>query len=155
MHNQDLLLASARIAEARASSIGAQANRYPSVDAAVNSSRNRSSSNAGKVPQGANPISNDFQVSLAASYEVDLWGKLANADAAARARLMAQEANRAIVQTSLVANVVQNYLSLRSFDAQLELAENTLKTRQEYTRLVEKTLGGGFGKSIGSQSSEG
>ena len=148
LHNQDLLLASARIAEARASSIGAQANRYPSVDAAASSSRNRSSTNAGKLPQGANPISNDFQISLSASYEVDLWGKLANADTAARARLLAQEANRAIVQTSLVANVVQNYLSLRSFDAQLALAENTLKTRQEYARLVDKRLAAGSSNQL-------
>ncbi|MFZ6767825.1 efflux transporter outer membrane subunit [Undibacterium sp. Di26W] len=137
-NNQDLVLAAGRIEEARAVAVGTNSNRYPSVDANLSASRSRTSENAGKLGAGANPVSKDFQIGLTASYEVDFWGKLARADEAARARLLAQEANRGLVQSSLYANVAQTYFSLRAGDAQLALADSTLKTRQENLRLQQK-----------------
>lgn len=142
-NNQDLLLAAARIEEARAVAVGTNSNRYPSVDANLSASRSRTSENAGKLGTGASPYSKDFQLGLTASYEVDFWGKLARADEAARARLLAQEANRGLVQSSLYANVAQTYFSLRASDAQLALADSALKTRQENLRLQQKRYAAG------------
>ncbi|MCH8619737.1 efflux transporter outer membrane subunit [Undibacterium sp. TS12] len=142
-NNQDLLLAAARIEEARAVAVGTNSNRYPSVDANLGASRSRTSENAGKLGTGASPYSKDFQLGLTASYEVDFWGKLARADEAARARLLAQEANRGLVQSSLYANVAQTYFSLRASDAQLTLADSALKTRQENLRLQQKRYAAG------------
>lgn len=137
-NNQDLILAAARIEEARATAAGTNSNRYPSVDANLGASRTRTSENAGKLGVGASPYAKDFQLSLTASYEVDFWGKLSRADEAARARLLAQEANRGLVQSSLYANVAQTYFAMRAADAQLALADSTLKTRQESLRLQQK-----------------
>ncbi|MFZ6722515.1 efflux transporter outer membrane subunit [Undibacterium sp. Ji49W] len=137
-NNQDLILAAARIEEARATAAGTNSNRYPSVDANLGASRTRTSENAGKLGVGASPYAKDFQLGLTASYEVDFWGKLSRADEAARARLLAQEANRGLVQSSLYANVAQTYFAMRAADAQLALADSTLKTRQESLRLQQK-----------------
>lgn len=136
--NQDLLIAIARIDEAKATAGIAMANRFPTVDATLAASRSRTSENSGKLPANANPIAKDYQFGLSAAYELDLFGKLSRADEAAKARLLASSANRGAVQLSLVSNVAQTYFSLRAFDAQLAYAETTLKSRQENLTLQRK-----------------
>jgi multidrug efflux system outer membrane protein len=136
--NQDLLIATARIDEAKATAGIAMANRFPTVDATLAASRSRTSENSGKLPSNANPIAKDYQFGLSAAYELDLFGKLSRADEAAKARLVASEANRGTVHLSLISNVAQTYFSLRAFDAQLAFAETTLKSRQENLALQRK-----------------
>ncbi|MDO8650906.1 MAG: efflux transporter outer membrane subunit [Undibacterium sp.] len=142
-NNQDLILAAARIEEARATATGAHSSRFPVVDATLGGAKTRTSENAGKLGAGANPIGKDFQLGLNASYEVDFWGKLARADEAARARLLAQEANRGLVKSSLYSTLAQNYFALRAYDAQLALADSALLTRQENLRLQQKRFSAG------------
>jgi multidrug efflux system outer membrane protein len=141
--NQDLQIAIARIDDARASAGIAMSNRFPTVDANLGASRTRTSENSGKLPSGVNPTAKDFQFGLSAAYEVDLFGRLSRADEAAKARLLSQEATRGVVQTSLIANVAQTYFSLRAFDAQLALADASLKTRQENLHLQQKRFAAG------------
>ena len=142
-NNQDLVLAAGRVEEARALAVGTNSNRYPTVDANITPTKLRTSQHAGLLPAGAEPISWDYKLGLSASYELDFWGKLARADEAARARLLAQEANQGVVLTSLYSNLAQTYFSLRASDAQLALADVTLKTRQEKLRLQKKLYASG------------
>jgi outer membrane protein, multidrug efflux system len=142
-NNQDLVLAAARIDEARATLAGSRAGLYPTLDLAGTAVRNRTSENAGKLGPGSNPINRDFQLGLNAAYEIDFWGKFSQADAAARARLLAQQANRGMVQSSLFANVAASYFTLRAQDAQLQLVQSSFKTRQENLRLQQKRLAAG------------
>lgn len=141
-HSQDLALASARIAEARATLDQNQSNFYPTVDLTASASRKRASENSANF-QGSNPFSNDRQLGLSASYEIDFWGKYARADEAARARLLSQAASRGTVLTTLYANVAQSYFALRALDAQLALAEQTMATRTENLRLQNRRFQGG------------
>lgn len=145
--NQDLAVAAGRIEEARANAAVADANRYPAVDATAGATRSRSSQNTGQALAGAPQFANDFQLRLSASYEIDFWGKFSRASEAARARLLAQQENRGAVLSSLYSNVAQNYFALRSYDAQRELADSALKTRQDNLRLQQKRLAAG---SIGA-----
>jgi len=142
-NSADLALAAARISESRASLALTHASRFPTVDANLNASRAQVSENAGKLQPGANPRNNDFVAGLTAAFEIDFWGKFQRADEAARARLMAVEANRGTVLAGLYANVAQNYIALRAFDAQVALAEQTLSTRRENLRLQTKRFEGG------------
>ncbi|MBR7745582.1 efflux transporter outer membrane subunit [Undibacterium baiyunense] len=136
--NQDLLIATARMEEAKATAGIALANRFPTVDANLTVSRSRTSENSGKLPANANLIGENYQFGLSAAYELDLFGKLSRADEAAKARLLSQQSNRDAVQISLIANVAQTYFSLRAFDAQLAFTETTLKSRQENLALQRK-----------------
>lgn len=142
-HNQDLLLAAGRLEEARSLANIANANRYPFLDGGLSAAKTRTSENAGKLPSGAAAIKRDYQLGLTASYELDLWGKLSRADEAAKARLLSQEASRGAVLSSLYAAVAQTYFALRAYDAQLELALATQKTRQENLRLQQKRRAAG------------
>ncbi len=142
-HNQDLALATARIAEARATLNQNTANLYPTVDVTASANRRRGSENSASYSAAAGSYSGDGQLGLTASYEIDFWGKFARADEAARARLLGQSASRGVVLTTLYANVAQSYFAVRSLDAQLALAEQTMKTRQENVRLQQRRLEGG------------
>ncbi len=142
-NSADLALAAARIEESRASLALTHASRFPTVDATVNASRSQLSENAGKLQPGANPRYNDFQPGLIAAFEVDFWGKFQRADEAARARLLGLDASRGAVLATLYANVAQSYFALRSFDAQVTLAELTFATRKENLRLQTMRFEGG------------
>lgn len=142
-NSQDLVLASARIAEARATWAQNEANLYPSVDLNSGATRRRASENSASFNKSASPYSNDRQLGLSASYEIDFWGKFASADKAARARTLSQEANRSTVLISLYANVAQSYFALRALDTQAALAEQTLGTRRENLRLQKRRFDAG------------
>ena len=142
-NSQDLALAAARIDESRASLALTHSSRFPTVDASINASRSQVSENAGKLQPGASPRNNTFQPGLTAAFEIDFWGKFQRADEAARARLLAIEANRGTVLASLYANVAQSYFALRSYDAQVALAEQTFTTRKENLRLQTMRFEGG------------
>lgn len=142
-NSADLALAVARIEESRASLALTHASRFPTVDATVNASRSQVSGNAGKLQPGANPRYNDFQPGLTAAFEIDFWGKFQRADEAARARLLGLDASRGAVLATLYANIAQSYFALRSFDAQVTLAEQTFATRKENLRLQTKRFEGG------------
>ncbi|WP_367847122.1 efflux transporter outer membrane subunit [Rhodoferax sp. WC2427] len=142
-NSQDLALASARIAEARATLDQNASNFYPTVDLNASAARRRASENSASLNPGASLYSNDRQLGLSASYELDFWGKYARADEAARARLLAQAASRGTVLTTLYANVAQSYFALRALDAQQTLGEQTLATRTENLRLQNRRFGAG------------
>ena len=63
------------------------------------------------------------------SYELDFWGRIRNANAAARADLLATEAARDTVRITLAADVVQSYFALRSLDEQVTATERSLDLR--------------------------
>ncbi len=154
-HSQDLKLAAARIDEARTAVALNEANFLPSLDATAGASRKQTSQNAATFNPTASPYSNDRQIGLLASYEVDFWGKYSRADEAARARLLAQSAALGTVQTTLFANVVQAYITLRALDAQLALAEATLATRQENLKLQQRRFAAGVVGELDLRQAEG
>jgi multidrug efflux system outer membrane protein len=143
-NSQDLVLATARVNEARATLDQNKANLYPTVDLNAAATRKRISENTATYSSAIAPVSDDRLVGLNASYEIDFWGKYAKADEAARARLLSQSAARATVLTTLYSNVAQSYFALRAFDVQTQLAEATLVTRQENVRLQKRRLDAGL-----------
>lgn len=81
--NADVSLAAARVAEARAVLNLRDAERYPLLRAQASGARQRSSEDTA-VPGGGQVIG-DFSAAAVLSYEIDLWGRLARANEAARA----------------------------------------------------------------------
>ncbi|MEN2990124.1 efflux transporter outer membrane subunit [Tistrella sp. BH-R2-4] len=126
--NDDLLLAIERVTEARATARGTGADLFPSLDGSGDAARN-GLSDASRASTGG--VVNSFSASAALSYELDLWGRLSNADRAARARLLQTLANRDVVRLTIAADTANAYLQMRSLDLQLEIAERTLAAREE------------------------
>src|SRR5712671_4137469 len=131
-HNANVMLAIARVDEARAALSATSADQRPQVNASANRSRTRVSQR-GPTPLalGFNPESNDTRVAVGVSYEIDLWGRLRNATQAARADLLATEAARETVLITLTSDVAQAYFALRAFDGQLDATRRSLAARSE------------------------
>jgi multidrug efflux system outer membrane protein len=86
------------------------------------------------VPPGQGAF-NDYAVSLALSYELDVWGRVRRATESARAQLLGSEEGRRTVILTLVSAVANGYIDLRALDRQLEIARSTSQSLGEAARL--------------------
>jgi len=138
-NNASVILAIARVDEARAVVAATSAEQLPYVTASANRNRTRLSQRGTiPLPPGFDPEHNDTRVSADVSYEIDLWGRLRNATQAARAELLATEAARETVRIALTSDVAQGYFALRALDAQLAATRRSLATRTEALELQKK-----------------
>ncbi len=98
---------------------------------------------AGGKPPGT-PDSQFFpQAGIGASYQVDLFGKLASATGAARNRLLSTVAARNTVLATVVSQVATAYFQLRELDEVLKVTEQAVVVRQEGVRLMKLRVEGG------------
>lgn len=118
--NVDLAVAEARVREAEAFALQARAGLFPSLDGSGGAQQARTLSAFGQPSEAATG-----QVQLQVAYEVDLWGRVRNADAAARASLQASEFGRDARALSVASATARAYVTLLSLDAQLEIARST------------------------------
>jgi len=136
--NRSLREAMARITESRASLGMVEADLYPGVRGigAVFSQR---------TPQ-IDTVStfDNFKLAAAASYEVDLWGRVRRSNEAAQQGLMATEEAYRTVTISLVAEIAAAYMVLRDLDARLDIAEQTLATRHQSLEIMTARAEGGL-----------
>src|ERR1700691_1319533 len=136
----DLRDAVAHIEMAQANLGITRSDQFPQISASGDVDVNRLSRNgAFPLPESLVPSQNrtwgEAQLNLL-SFEVDLWVRLRRATEAARASLLSAEENRKAVITTLVSDVATQYFTLREFDTQLEIAKQTLATRQESLNLT-------------------
>lgn len=131
-NNPSLTVAAARVKQARAIAGIAEADRIPQVGVGVGAQRGRPSPLEASLPQGsAVAPRTTYTASLSASYEVDLFGRVAANVEAARQDAGAVEASYRSVLLSLQADVAQGYFRLRALDAELETVERAVRLREE------------------------
>ena len=136
--NTDLSVAAARVREAEAASAGARAALSPSVDLGVGVQDQRRLTDLGRVTETL-----AAQPEARVAYEVDLWGRLRDADAAARAGLQASRYGRDAAALSVAAATTRAYVTLLSLDAQLETARRLLESRNAALALIARRVDAG------------
>jgi multidrug efflux system outer membrane protein len=141
--NADLLVAAARVDEARALLGETRAAQKPVVDARAGATRQHNSGETAFSQPGAPREYGNYRATLNVSYEVDVWGRLSAGTAAARAELAASEASREAVRIALAAQVVKSYFALRSLDEQADLTRQTVALREEFLGLQRKRYDAG------------
>jgi outer membrane protein, multidrug efflux system len=130
-NNSDVLVAAARVDEARALLGETRAAQRPEVSANASAGRSLSSAATGLLPPGAARERDNYRATLDVSYELDVFGRLRTASDAARADLAASEAVRDAVRLALTARVASSYYGLLALDAQAEQTRRTLALRAE------------------------
>ncbi len=137
--NDDVAVAAARVAEQRALAEQAGAARWPTLDETDSFSAVRTSTKSvPAMPPGVDNEGNVWKSDFTARWDVDLWGRLASADAAARAELLATEWARRGVITSLIGDVAQAWFDLLELDAEITVAKRTLASREGSLFLVRR-----------------
>jgi outer membrane protein, multidrug efflux system len=134
--NQDLKAAYARLLQARAATRIARADLFPTLNIGSSAARARTSVNSPKFPLGAEPVGNNFDLEADLSYEVDVWGRVRNAVASAKANQQASAADLAALNLAVHAELANDYFSLRSEDTEQQLLDQTV---QDYTKALQLT----------------
>lgn len=119
-----LAQAALRIEQARAAAVAAGAAGQPVANLSSGVQR-------GTVLVGTRVITaSQFSLSLPASWELDLFGRVAQGREAARARLEAEQAQQDAARVALAAETASVYLQLRFCEAQRALAEREVRSRR-------------------------
>jgi multidrug efflux system outer membrane protein len=154
-NNRDLALAVARVDEARALVRVQDSQLYPSVVGTFDADRSRASRRTDFFFPGVPEYSTNYRATLDVFYELDLWGRLRNASAAARADLLATEAARDTVRIALASEVARSYYSLRALDEQVAATERALDLRTRALELERSRAAAGLISELDVRQLEG
>jgi NodT family efflux transporter outer membrane factor (OMF) lipoprotein len=146
--NQDLQAAFARLQQARAATRIARADLFPTLSIGSSATRSRTSVNSPKFPPGAEPVGNNFDLEADISYELDVWGRVRNAVASAKASQQASAADLAALDLSIHAELATDYFALRAEDAEQMILDQTVEAYSRSLRLTQNLYEGG-GAALG------
>ncbi|WP_426174157.1 efflux transporter outer membrane subunit [Massilia sp. TWR1-2-2] len=131
--NASLAVAAARVKQARALAGLAESDRSVQLGAAVGAQRSGATSQR----------STAYQASLSASYEVDLFGRVAAGVSAAQADASGSEATYRSVLLALQADVAQTYFRIRATDAELAALAKSVDLRQQSVKVNQSRFDNG------------
>jgi len=126
--NQTIAAAAAAVEESRAAVREQRAAFFPtlSLDAGVTRSGVGGKTGSSGTGTGSSGTGNRYSLGLGASWEPDLWGRIANDVSAAKATAQASEADLAAATLSAQTAFVTDYLSVREADAEIATLRTTI-----------------------------
>ncbi|RAJ00385.1 NodT family efflux transporter outer membrane factor (OMF) lipoprotein [Chitinophaga skermanii] len=146
-NNLDLKIALQRIEASEAYVKQARAAFLPSVNAQITGSTSFPSKHSLNGLSLENFLKTnhieDYNLSLGASWEADIWGKIRRQKEAAIAQYLQTYEGARAVQTALVADVANGYINLLMLDAQLRIANRNVALSDTIVQMMnlQKTSG--------------
>ncbi|MBS0334462.1 MAG: efflux transporter outer membrane subunit [Proteobacteria bacterium] len=128
--------------QARALSDQARAGLIPEIDGAGLANRQQRSTNQPLRVGGPDEYTTN-QLGASVAYEIDLWGRLRNIARGAGDRAQASEADLRSARLSLQADLADDYLTLRGYDAQIRLLSDTVAAYERAFELTQALHNGG------------
>jgi outer membrane protein, multidrug efflux system len=127
VQSNDLEAATQRVLQARAQLGITRSQLAPQVTASGSFTAARTSSvgSFNFIPPSSNLAVSYTQAGLNVAWELDIWGRIRRLSESARAQYLAQEEARHAVISSLIADVITTYLTMRELDLELEIARKT------------------------------
>jgi NodT family efflux transporter outer membrane factor (OMF) lipoprotein len=141
--NQNIKAAFARLEQARAQMRFVRADYLPTVTASASATRIRNSVNAPQYSTAKPPNNNDLRLQGDFSYELDVFGRVRNSVAAARATADASAGDLAVIDLNLHSELAMDYFTLRSEDAQQALLDETVAQYTLALQLNQNLYDGG------------
>lgn len=143
-NNFDVRIALSRVDEFRAAAGIAGYGSIPTVTASGGATRSRISTvGPTPLPSSAAPVRTTMNAQIDASYEIDLWKRIASINAAARADLISSEFARDTIRIAVLSNVASAYFALRALDQQLAIAQKTVALREDFLKLTRAQFSAG------------
>jgi multidrug efflux system outer membrane protein len=135
--NQELAEAIAHFEQARAAVTITRSALFPRLSLDPGIKRERTSANTGdRGVASQSRTFNNFNLSLDATWEPDLWGRVRRQTEAAKGRLEASRDELEAVKLSIQAEIASDYFSLRSVELEKDLVARTV---EGYRRSLELT----------------
>jgi len=146
--NPTLAAALANYAQARALADQARAGLFPSLGLSADVERNRESINAPLRGLSTPTYYNANTLGGSVSYELDLWGQIRNEVAAGEANAAASAADLENARLSLIAQLVEDYIQLRSLDRDSAILDATVKAYARALVLTEQRHDAGIAPGL-------
>jgi len=146
-NNRDLRIAALNVQQVQAEYRIQRSTLFPTVAAFADRSASRN-------PVSANPVQRSWSAGVAASWELDFFGRLRSlSDAALQQYFASQEAQRA-AQILLVSQVADQYLLALALDEQLAVTRSTLETAQASLKIVKLQFETGTAPELALQQAQ-
>jgi NodT family efflux transporter outer membrane factor (OMF) lipoprotein len=146
--NPSLAASLANFAQARALSDQARAGLFPTLGLNAGVARARESANAPLI-SALTPRYYDTNIlGGSVSYELDLWGQIRNEVAAGTANAAAAAADLENARLSLDAQLVDDYVQLRSLDRAGKILDDTVNAYTRAVTLTEQRHGAGIAAGL-------
>ncbi len=148
--NQTLAAALANYQQARTLVQQAEAGLFPTLEQDSQLTTNRQSEHRTyrSLPSTEPTHYGDNRLSIQASYEVDLWGRVKDQIASAAADTQARAATLENVRLSLHGELARSYLAMRGLDRELQLLRDTIKGFEAALTLTQNRLAGKIASPI-------
>ena len=136
--NFDIRIAAERVQEARAQYDAQRASLFPFINGQAQFAAGRASSVGATpgVPAGTDLSLSYTQAGIAASWELDFWGRLRRLNEAQRARFFSAQDNQLAVRMTLVSQVMNSYFALLEQDRELAIAKQTRDVAENGLKLT-------------------
>lgn len=148
--NFDLAAANARIEQAEAQAKVAGSVLFPALNANGDGARAQPSGTMGsrRGPFVSASPSNSFSGVLAASYELDLWGRNRDMIASAKADADASLYAREVIRLSMRAGVANAWFALAAARERLRIAQENVASASRIAEVVRQRLNVGTGSAL-------
>jgi len=132
-NNYTLKQEKARLFQAEQAVVISKADRFPTVDVSLDGARRGS-----ETTEGARLVNQDYNASLAGSWNIDLWGRLSKAQQAAQLTLAAQRARLESSQRTLAATTSRAVFTALEARQLMEVARSRLDNTINSRGIVER-----------------
>ncbi len=133
--NNNLILAEARLDQARALTASANSSLLPKIGLTAGEGRSRTSNDRPFTSQGQNYLGSirqtDFNAGLNVSYELDLAGRVRRQIEGAKATELQITSDFENTKLILTAQLAISYFSLRELDSEIALVHEILKSQHD------------------------
>jgi NodT family efflux transporter outer membrane factor (OMF) lipoprotein len=132
--NLSLRSAGLRVLQSQQQLAIAVGNQFPQQQAASGSAARSKS---------MDEIYNNYSLGLSASWEADMWGRFSRQVESASAALDASVSTYDGVLVSLVSQVAQNYILIRTFQSRVEVAKTNIKLQESNLKIAQAKFNAG------------
>ena len=142
-NNRNLRSLAARLRAAREVVKLGRAGRLPTLGAGLSAAHTKTAVRDAQGHLGGFQGGEDYRLSVSASWEADVWGRLANLHRASKADYESELADYRGARLSLVANTIKAWCNVTASRQQVELAEQTRESFDRNQRIVERNYKAG------------
>ena len=145
--NYDVGAAVARIEMAKKSLDAARSSYFPTIDLSAGWVKGQNSGATSKTVVNSSAY-DYFSLGASAQWEIDLFGKITQNVKAGKAAYNASRAEYDGVMVSLAANVAKAYITLRTYQRELEVAKSHLAEQEKVLAIVQARFKAGIGDKL-------
>lgn len=135
-NNMDIRIAVQQMLAAEAYAKQGRAGYLPALNAGASVTHQELAKNS-QFGSFFNGSLDQFELTGNLSWEADIWGKIRSNKRAVQAAYMQSVAGHQAVKTLLVANIATTYYNLLALDAQLNVAQRTVETREKSIETIK------------------